>query len=250
MKSIKLPRNEGFHSVLVIGGISVDVFRKDIKNLHINVMPPNGRVRVAIPFNVNDDRVRSAVITKFAWIKKQQAEFENQPRQSPREMVEGESHYLLGRRYRLKIIDGKGQAQISTQGANTIVLAMSSSLDKKKRLKLLDEWYREQLRKRLPDLFLKWQSIIGVEVAYYGIRKMKTKWGSCNIEQKRILLNSELIKKPVPCIEYILVHELVHILERKHNKHFKAYMDQFMPDWEMRRDLLNNSPLVNENWSY
>lgn len=238
------------HSVLVIGGISVDVFRKDIKNLHINVMPPDGRVRVAIPFHVNDDRVRSAVVTKLAWIKKQQADFNNQSRQSSREMIEGESHYFLGRRYRLKIVEGKGKAKIDIQGANTFVLTLSKPLNKEQKLKLLDEWYREQLKKRIPDLFLKWQAIIGVEASSYGLRKMKTKWGSCNISSQRILLNTELAKKPVACLEYILVHELVHLLERKHNSRFKTYMNQFMPDWEMRRDLLNNSPLANEKWGY
>jgi len=238
------------HSVLVIGGLDVDVIRKDIKNLHISVMPPHGRVRVATPFHVNDDRVRSAVVTKLAWIKKQQSDFEKQPRQSEREMVAGESHYFFGRRYRLEIVEVIGKSKISIKGNNTLLLSVAPGIDKVKQLKILDEWYREQLKERLPLLLAKWQTIVGEEANFCGIRKMKTKWGSCNTTDKRIWLNLELAKKPPECLEYILVHELVHLLERHHNRRFKAFMDEFMPNWALHRETLNSSPLANENWIY
>jgi predicted metal-dependent hydrolase len=242
--------NDEVHSVLVIGGLNVDVIRKDIKNLHISVMPPNGRVRVAIPAHINDDRVRSAIVSKLAWIKKQQADFEKQPRQSEREMVSGESHYFLGRRYRLEVIEVTGKPHIALNGNNTLLLSTSTDTSKEKRLKLLDEWYREQIKRRLPAILTKWQAIVGVEPNHCGIRKMKTKWGSCNTSEKRIWLNLELAKKPPECLEYILVHELVHLLERHHNRRFKAFMDEYMPKWSLHRNTLNSSPLANENWIY
>jgi len=238
------------HSVLVIGGLDVDVIRKDIKNLHISVMPPNGRVRVAIPLHVNDDRVRSAVVTKLAWIKKQQSDFEKQPRQSEREMVEGESHYFFGRRYRLEVIEKAGKSTISLKGNSTLLLSIAPGTNKEKCLKLLDAWYREQIKEKLPLLLKKWQAVVGVESSNCGVRKMKTKWGSCNTSDKRIWLNLELAKKPPECLEYILVHELVHLLERHHNRRFKAFMDEFMPNWNLHRNTLNSSPLANENWIY
>jgi predicted metal-dependent hydrolase len=246
----KKSANDEVHSVLVIGGLNVDIIRKDIKNLHISVMPPNGRVRVAIPAHINDDRVRSAIVSKLAWIKKQQADFEKQPRQSEREMVSGESHYFLGRRYRLEVIEVTGKPHIALNGNNTLLLSTSTDTSKEKRLKLLDEWYREQIKRRLPALLNKWQAIVGVEPNHCGIRKMKTKWGSCNTSEKRIWLNLELAKKPPECLEYILVHELVHLLERHHNRRFKAFMDEYMPKWSLHRNTLNSSPLANENWIY
>jgi predicted metal-dependent hydrolase len=242
--------NTEMHSVLQIGNLTVDVIRKDIKNLHLSVLPPNGRVRVAVPVHVNDDRVRSAVVSKLAWIKKQIADFEMQPRQSEREMVSGESHYFFGRRYRLQVIEKAGKSDLTIKGSNTLLLTVSVGTTKEQRFKMLDEWYRAQLKAKLPEIVSKWQSIIAVEASYFGIRKMKTKWGSCNTSSKRIWLNLELAKKPPECLEYILVHELVHLLERKHNYRFKMLMDEFMPKWNLHRNTLNTSPLANEKWQY
>jgi predicted metal-dependent hydrolase len=244
------PKSEEVHSTLTIGKMLVDVIRKDIKNLHISVMPPNGRVRVAIPAHINDDRVRSAVVSKLAWIKKQQADFEKQPRQSEREMITGESHYLFGRRYRLEVVEVTGKSHLAIKGNSSLILSTPENTTKEKRLKLLDEWYRQQIKEKLPELLNMWQAVVDVEANHCGIRKMKTKWGSCNISDKRIWLNLELAKKPPECLEYILVHELVHLLERHHNRRFKAFMDEFMPNWSLHRDTLNSSPLANENWIY
>ena len=243
-------KNNDIHSIMKIGELEVDVIRKDIKNLHLSVMPPNGKVRVAVPFHVNDDRIRSAVVSKLMWIKKQQKEFKNQPRQSAREMVSGESHYFFGKRYLLEVVEGKGKSTITIKGNDTLLLTVSKNSTLEKRLKVLENWYRDQIKATLPELIMKWQNIVGVEATHCGIRKMKTKWGSCNISEKRIWLNLELAKKPPECLEYILVHELVHLHERHHNRRFRALMDEFMPNWALHRKTLNTSPLANEDWVY
>jgi len=236
-------------SLMTVGGIDVEVVRKEIKNLHLSVLPPEGKVRVAIPLHVTDERVRAAIVSKLAWIKQQREEFAKQPRQSEREMTNGETHYFLGRRYRLEVIEQIGKPFIVIKGTK-LQLRISNGSDLDKRLQVLNEWYREQLKERLPGLLDSWQQKIGVEAQCWGIKKMKTKWGSCNIEARRIWLNLELAKKPPECLEYILVHELVHLLERQHNTRFRDCMNLYMPNWRLHRDTLNTSPLAHEEWEY
>lgn len=233
-----------------ISGIIVDVVRKAIKNLHLGVYPPHGRVRVAAPLAVSNDAVKLAVISRLGWIKRQQAKFEAQPRQSRREMVNGESHYFLGQRYRLNVIEHNGAAKVVLRNKAIINLYVRPGSDDELRKKVLQRWYREQLKALVPSLLEKWQQTLGVQVAHWGVKKMKTKWGGCNVEARRIWLNLELAKKPVQCLEYIIVHELVHLLERHHNGRFTAYMDKFMPQWCLWRDTLNKSPLGDETWKY
>ena len=235
---------------ITVSGLHVEVVRKAIKNLHLGVYPPHGRVRVAAPLAVNDEAVRLAVIGKLGWIKRQQAKFEAQPRQSQREMVSGESHYFLGQRYRMRIIEDDGPARVTLRGTSIMVLSMPQGATVEQREQLIQRWYREQLKALIPPLLEKWQEIIDVQVAGWGIKKMKTKWGSCNIEAGRIWINLELAKKPVQCLEYIIVHEMVHLLERHHNDRFAALMDRFMPQWRFYRDELNRLPLKNEQWGY
>jgi len=237
-------------SELVVRDIHVEVVRKEIKNLHLAVYPPKGHVRVAVPFHVNDERVRLAVISKLAWIKKQQADFKKQPRQSEREMLTGESHYFLGKRYLLEVVEGPGKHRIELKGNRKFVLFVRPNTSLVNRQLILNEFYRDQLKKRIPGLLSKWQDTISVEAEFWGVKKMKTKWGSCNIGAKRIWLNLELAKKPQECLEYILVHELIHLLERNHNDRFKGHMNQFMPNWRIYRDMLNSSPLGYEAWRY
>ena len=237
-------------SQLVVSDIAVDIVRKDIKNLHLGVYPPEGHVRVAVPLHVSDERVRLAIISKLAWIKKQQADFKKQVRQSEREMVTGESHYFMGKRYLLEVIERSGRHQVELKGNRKLLLYVKPNTSLENRQLVLNEWYREQLKKRIPDLLSRWQEKIGVSSQDWGIKKMKTKWGSCNISVKRIWLNLELAKKPPECLEYIIVHELVHLLERHHNDRFKGHMDQFMPNWRIYRDMLNSSPLGDETWKY
>jgi predicted metal-dependent hydrolase len=233
-----------------VSGINIQVIRKDIKNLHLGVHPPEGHVRVATPLHVTDGRVRLAVIDKLSWIKKQQAEFREQPRQSEREMVNGECHYLWGRQYRLEIVVRPGKTRVEIGGGGRILLTVGPNASLDIRQRALTEWYRQQLKSCLPKLVAKWQKKISVTPNDWGVKKMKTKWGSCNIEAKRIWLNLELAKKPPECLEYIIVHELVHLLERNHNERFKGYMDQFMPNWRLHREVLNTSPLAFEKWVY
>ncbi|MGN8084876.1 M48 family metallopeptidase [Ralstonia sp. 22086] len=231
-----------------VSGLSVDVVRKDIKNLHLGVYPPNGRVRVAAPFSVSDDAVRLAVIGKLGWIRRQCEKFETQPRQSKREMVSGESHYFQGRRYRLRVVLHDGSAAVVLRNRSTMEVRVRQETSAEQRLAIVERWYREQLRAMVPVLLEKWQPLLGVEVAQWGIKKMKTKWGSCNIDARRIWLNLELAKKPVQCLEYIVVHELTHLTERHHNERFAALMDQHLPHWRMHREELNRAPLAHEDW--
>ncbi|MDO8723025.1 MAG: SprT family zinc-dependent metalloprotease [Syntrophales bacterium] len=235
---------------ITVSGITVEVVRKAIKNLHLGVYPPYGRVRVAAPLAVSDDAVRLAVIGKFGWIKKQRAKFDAQPRQSQREMVNGESHYFLGQRYRLNTIEQNGAGKVVLRNKAAIDLYVRPGSDAEMREKVLQRWYREQLKALVPPLLDKWQQTLGVQIANWGIKKMKTKWGGCNIEARRIWLNLELAKKPVQHIEYILVHELIHLLERHHNDRFTALMTQFMPHWRHNREELNRAPLGHETWDY
>jgi predicted metal-dependent hydrolase len=238
-------------SQITVSGLRVSVVRKAIKNLHLGVYPPNGRVRVAAPLAVTDDAVRLAVIGKLGWIKRQQARFKSQPRQSEREMVSGESHYFLGRRYRLRVIQNdKGTFRVVLRNRSTIELQVPAQSSAAQREQVLQRWYRQQLRALIPPLLEKWQSVLGVQVSECRIKKMKTKWGACTAEARRIWLNLELAKKPVQGIEYIVVHELAHLIERHHNDRFIAIMDKHLPQWRLNQQELNAAPLAHESWSY
>lgn len=233
-----------------VSGISVNVVRKDIKNLHLAVYPPHGRVRVAVPLRTSDETVRLAVISRLGWIRRQQKSLDEQERQSLREMMTGESHFVLGRRYRLQVTESEGSAAVALRNGRVLEMRVRPGLEPEGRRELLQRWYRQMLRDRVPELLSKWEPIVGVRVAQCGIKRMKTKWGTCNIEAKRIWLNLELAKKPIVCLEYILVHEMVHLLERHHNDRFRAYMNQFMPNWRTHRTELNRAPLAHEDWEY
>lgn len=233
-----------------VSGLAVQIVRKDIKNLHLGVYPPNGRVRVAAPLALTDDAVRLAVISRLGWIKRQKAKFEGQPRQSEREMVTGESHYFLGQRYRLNVIDHRGAGKVVLPNKSTMALYVRQETGPVQRKQVLQRWYREQLKALIPSLLEKWQTTLGVQVADWGVKKMKTKWGACTVEARRIWLNLELAKKPVQCLEYIVVHELAHLLERYHNERFTIIMEEHLPAWRVWRDMLNHAPLSHENWSY
>lgn len=237
-------------SKIRVSDLVVEVVRKPIKNLHLGVYPPAGRVRVAVPLNIKNEAVRLAVVEKLGWIKRQRAKFEAQPRQSRREMVNGESHYFLGRRYRLRVVESKEGSRILIRYASIMELYIHPGATVEQRARVLQDWYREQLKKRMPALLDKWEAVIGVEAAEWGIKKMKTKWGSCNAQAGRIWLNLELAKKPLRCLEYILVHELVHLLERRHNERFLELMNKFMPRWQSRREALNQMPLGHDEWGY
>jgi predicted metal-dependent hydrolase len=233
---------------LSVAGIDVDVVYKDIKNLHIGVYPPLGRVRVAAPQRLDDDQVRLAVVERLPWIKKQRKQLQDAERQSKREMLTGESHYVWGVRHRLKVVERPGRAHFETDGERLLLYVPDGTTPEARRT-LLDRWYRQQLRAIIPDLIAKWEPVIGMPVPRWSIRRMKTKWGSCNRESRYIWFNLELAKKPPDCLEYILVHEMTHYLERNHGERFIRLMDGFLPDWRARRDQLNESPLAHEDWA-
>lgn len=232
-----------------LGDIKIEVEQKDIKNIHLSVYPPNGVVRISAPNRMELDTIRVFALNKLQWIREQQKEFNNQERETPREYLTKESHYFLGKRYLLNVIT-KNQPPKVVLKHDTIELYVRPNSSVEKREEVLDEWYREELRAIAAEKIAKWEKVIGVEANAFSIRKMKTKWGSCNTDTKRILLNLELAKKPLECIEYIVVHELVHLLERSHNQVFVAYMDKFLPKWRHYREELNKLPFRHLDWKY
>ncbi|MFT4245484.1 MAG: SprT family zinc-dependent metalloprotease [Micrococcaceae bacterium] len=232
---------------LTISGIDVDVIYKNIKNLHIAVYPPIGRVRVSAPSRLDDEQVRLAVINRLSWIKRQREALSSVQRQSEREMVTGESHYVWGVRLRLKVVERLGKSHIEVDG-DRLLLYVPTNTTAEQRRQYLDKWYREQLRQVIPSLINTWEEKLGVTVLQWTIRRMKTKWGSCNRETKHIWLNVELAKKHPDCLEYILVHELTHYDERLHGERFTKLMDARLPDWKKQQKQLSDAPLAEEKW--
>ncbi|MBI5059905.1 M48 family metallopeptidase [candidate division KSB1 bacterium] len=230
--------------------MSIDIVRKNIKNLHLGVYPPNGRVRVAAPLLMSNEAVRLAIISRLGWIKRQRAKFEEQSRQSERQYVSGESHYFLGQRYRLRVHINEGPARVALKGKTSIDLYVKSESSAEFRSRVFQRWHRDHLKALIPQLLEKWQSRLNVKVADWGIKRMKTKWGSCNVEARRIWLNLELVKKSEQCIEYIVVHELVHLIERHHSDRFTKLMDKHLPNWRSRKQELNSAPLAHDAWEY
>ena len=233
-----------------VGGIAVEIVRKRIKNLHLGVYPPAGRVRVAAPLCFDDEAVRLAVVSRLGWIRRKRKEFERQERQSEREMVTGESHYFQGRRYRLSVIEEDGSPSVRLIGHTGMELRVRPGSDRHARELLLQRWYRRKLREQIPLLLVKWEPRVGESVSEVRVKKMKTLWGSCHATSRRIWLNLELAKKPASCLEFILVHEMVHFKERHHTERFRARMDALMPLWLQYRDELNRAPLAHEEWRY
>ncbi|MHA7218627.1 M48 family metallopeptidase [Arthrobacter sp. MDT1-48-3] len=234
-------------SYLTVSGLDVDVVYKDIKNMHISVYPPVGRVRVAAPLRTTEDAIRLAVVQRLSWIKRQQEQFQNADRQTERRMVSGETHYVWGQRYLLDVSRSSGAYGVEAKG-NTLWVITPPETDAVRRFGALDRWYRRELKAAVPALLEKWQSTLGVEAERIVVRRMKTKWGTCITTSRTIWLNPELAKKDPRCLEYIVVHELIHLLERGHGEKFVALMDQFLPDWRARRDALNEAPLGHEDW--
>jgi predicted metal-dependent hydrolase len=235
--------------LLTIGGVRVAVVRKRIKNLHLGVYPPEGRVRVAAPLGFSDEALRVAVIQKLPWIKRQQSKFRSQPRQSRREFVSGESHYFQGRRYRLNVATHQGPAHVAIRTARRIDLITREGSDAAQRERILLTWYRDQLKTVCGPMIERWEDALGVELAAWGIKRMKTKWGSCNAASRRIWLNLQLATKPIHCLEYVVVHELAHLIERTHDPRFTAIMDRHLPRWRSLRSELAAAPLEHETWT-
>jgi predicted metal-dependent hydrolase len=234
---------------LNLGNITVDVVLKDIKNVHLSVHPPTGRVRISAPLRMSLDNIRLFAISKLGWIKKQQKKLLEQDRETPREYIDRESHYVWGKRYLLEVIEQKQPPSIELKH-NRMLLIMRPGTDEKRRQVLVEQWYREQLKAAVTPLIAKWEPLMGVKVNRFFVQRMKTKWGGCNPAAGNIRLNTELAKKPPESLEYIVVHEMVHLLEPTHNDRFRALMDRFMPKWKFYLDQLNQLPVSHEDWGY
>ena len=224
---------------MIVSGIEIEVVKKNIKNMHLSVLPPMGKVRISAPTNTSYDTINLFAITKIGWIKKQIEGFENQTRQSERKYVSGESHYIWGRRYKMKIRYTKIKNNIGIK-ANKLVLTVRENSTQQQRENIMKEWYRAEIKAKLPALIEKWEAVIGVKSNAVSVKNMLTRWGTCNVEVKRIWVNLQLAKKPVNCLEYIVVHELVHLIERKHTTVFVDYMDKFLPNWRIVKEELNS----------
>jgi len=232
-----------------LGNITADVELKNIKNIHLSVYPPSGRVRIAAPVRMDLENIRMFAISKLGWIKKQQTKLRNQVRETPREFINRESHYYLGKRYLIKVVEINSRPGVKLTH-RTLVLQVRPGTDTDRRQWILQEWYRDRLKEIVPKYISKWEEIMKVKVSSFGIKKMKTKWGTCNREAKRIWINLELAKKPVECMEYIVVHEMAHLLERKHNDQFIAIMNNFLPNWRHYKEELNRLPVSHVEWKY
>lgn len=233
-----------------VANINIEVVRKDIKNLHLAVYPPDGRVRIASPLRIDDESVRLFAISKLSWIKRHQHKFRAQEREPLRDYINGESHYYQGQRYLLNLLTTNGNPKVHIRNANHIDLYVKEGASREEKERTMINWYRKQLKSQIPDLIAKWEPLMNVKVRNWGVKRMRTKWGTCNIEDGRIWINLELAKKSRNCLEYILVHEMVHLLERHHNDRFIAYMDRFLPNWRLLRDELNRAPLSHIDWGY
>jgi len=234
---------------LKLGDISVDVIQKDIKNVHLSVYPPTGRVRISAPSHMSMESIRTFAISKLDWIRRHQSELLKQERETPRDFVDRESHYVWGKRHLLTVIERDEAPSVRLKGSK-MALSLRPETSTEKRHAILEAWYRDQLKEAIPPLIEKWKLQMGVHVERFHVQRMKTKWGSCNPGKRSIRLNTELARKPRECLEYLVVHEIAHLIERTHDERFIGLMDRFMPNWRSTRNQLNAFPLAHSEWRY
>lgn len=236
-------------SQITLGDIAVELVFKDIKNLHLSVHPPSGRVRIAAPTRMSLDTVRVFAISKLSWIKQQQRKLQEQERETPREYQNRESHYVWGQRYLLKVSEDDAEPSIELNG-RCMVLRVRPGTGEQARHTYVERWYRDKVKEAASSLIGKWQPHLAVTVAHCFVQRMKTRWGSCNPIGRTIRLNTELAKKPKECLEYIVVHEMLHLLEPTHNARFIALLDRHLPRWQFCRQTLNSLPVPHADWAY
>ena len=225
-------------NLIILNNIEIQVTKKKIKNLHLSVMPPNGSVKISAPIEVSDDAIIAFASSRLGWIKAQIATFENHERESKREYVSGESFYLFGRRYLLNVIHtNKNKIEIQN---DRIILGLKKNTTNDQKINFVTNWYRNELRKELKKLLEIWQTRTRLIPVSWQIKDMKTKWGSCTKNKGKLWFNLQLAKKPIDCIEYVVLHELIHLKVEKHNNEFKNLMQQYMPNWQERKSTLNN----------
>lgn len=230
-----------------LGDIMIAMTRKDIKNVHLSVHPPSGRVTLVAPLATRPEVARAYAASKIGWIRDQQAKLLGQARETPRQFVERESHYLWGRRYLLSIVEKELKPFVRLDHRR-ITLTVRPGSTPEKREEIMEEWHRGLLHEAVPPLIRKWETKLGVEVSGYFLQRMKTKWGSCNSRHRNIRLNTELVKKPRDLLEYVVLHEMVHLIEPKHSERFVALMTEHYPAWREARAELNELPLAAEVW--
>jgi predicted metal-dependent hydrolase len=231
-----------------LGDITVDVIRKRIRNIRLSVHPPGGRVRMSAPIRMALETLRLFAIAKLGWIRKQQVRLRQQPREPAREYLDRESHFVWGERCLLRVEEAQARPSVELR-ASELVLRVRPGSSARDRAAVIEAWRRNLLKEAAPPLFAKWEPIMGVKVGRLFTQHMKTRWGTCNTRSRSIRLNTELVKKPVECLEYVVVHEMVHLLEASHNARFKALMSRFMPNWAAYRQMLNRLPIRHEDWT-
>lgn len=236
-------------AMLELAGLAVEVVRKPIKNLHLGVYPPDGRVRIAAPERMPLDAIRLFAIGKLPWIRRQQSRLRAQVRDSQLEYIERESHYVWGRRYLLRIVEADSTPAIRLR-ARTLDLQVRPGTSSVRRGEILQAWYRDQLRQAVEPLLEKWQPLLRVKARRIHVQRMRTKWGGCNANLRSIRLNTDLARKPPEYLEYILVHELAHLREASHGPRFVALLDSALPQWRELRDALNRLPLGHVDWHH
>jgi len=237
-------------STKTICGLEIYTVKKDIKNIHLGVYPPNGRVRVAVPIKTPDETIRALVVSKMPWIKKQRSKFNKQERQTRREYVSGESHFFMGNRYLLNVVKSDTSPRVEIKRKTRIDMYVRPETTPEKRERLMNAFYRSELRKQIPPLIKKWEKITGINVKEFRIKKMKTKWGACTPTKQRVWINLELAKKPLRCLEYVIVHEMTHLVEKNHTYEFKTLMGTFMKQWTQYKEELNSSALGYSKWEF
>ncbi len=233
--------------IIQVGDISISVIRKDIKNVHLTVHPPEGRVTLSIPVYTRLEVARAYVITRLSWMREQQEKLRNQARETPREFIELESHYLWGRRHLLSVIECNAKPSV-TLDHKRITLSVRPGSNQAKRSEVIHEWHKILLHEYIPQVIDKWEPKLGVQVTAYYLQRMKTKWGGCNHRECHIRLNTELVKKPKDLIEYVVVHEMLHLIEPTHSARFISLITDHYPTWREARAELNELPLASEEW--
>jgi predicted metal-dependent hydrolase len=232
-----------------LGDIAIEVVRKDIKNVHLSVYPPMGRVKISAPLHLKMDTIRVYAISRLAWIRQQQSKFRKQLREPPKEYLDRESHFVWGKRYLLQVIESNTNPLVETRHGK-LIIKMRAGMQEDKRQAVLDRWYRAELKRAVTPLVAKWEPRMGVKLDRFFLQKMKTKWGSCNTGSRSIRLNTELAKKAPECLEYVVVHEMVHLLLRRHDDQFTSLMNSYLPNWQHTRQTLNEAPLSHVDWTY
>ena len=234
---------------LTLGDIVVDVVLRDIKNIHLSVYPPTGRVRISAPLRMSLDSIRLFAIAKLGWIKRHQTKLRGQEREPPRDFIDRESHYVWGKRYLMKVVETAAAPAVELSH-RWLMLHLRSGTDEEHKQALIAAWHRDLIKKAVPPLIAKWEPILGVKVARFYVQRMKTKWGSCTPAAGSIRLNTDLARKPPECLEYIVVHEMAHLIVRTHNDRFTALMQQCLPHWRVLRQSLNDAPVAHADWNY